>query len=68
MSDPTTPHQQCTALAEMLANTARQELTPRLRPLLPEARKAAVRDYWLAQIADLGGIGPALAKTLQAAK
>lgn len=65
MSDQS-PAQQCAALAEMLVNTARQELTPQLRGLLPADRKAAVRTYWLAQIADLGGIGKALAGTLKA--
>lgn len=63
-----TPVQQCAALADLLANTARHELAPRLRSLLPEARKAAVREYWLAQMADLGGIGQAVAKRIEEAK
>lgn len=55
------PSQHCAALASQLADMARQELTPRLHPLLPDDRKAAVRTYWLAQMADLGIIGQAVA-------
>jgi len=52
-------------MAEFLAEVAHEELTPRLRPLLPDDRKAAVRAYWLSQIAASGGIGKTIAKAIQ---
>lgn len=64
---PDTPAQRCAALAEMMANTARHELTPRLHPLLPDDRKAAVRAYWLAQITSMGAMGAAMANMIKAA-
>lgn len=59
----TEPTQRCTVLAEQLADMARQELDPRLRPLLPDARKAAVRAYWLAQMTDLGVLGQGMVES-----
>ena len=56
-----TPAQRCAQMAEVMAEIAHEELTPRLRPLLPDARKAAVRAYWLSQIAASGGFGQAVA-------
>lgn len=56
-----TPAQRCAQLAEVMADMARQELTPRLYPLLPDDRKAAVRAYWLAQMTSLGSLGQMVA-------
>lgn len=60
-----TPAQRCAQMAEFLAEVAQEELTPRLRPLLPDDRKAAVRAYWLSQIAASGGFGKTIAKAIQ---
>lgn len=60
-----TPANRCAQLAEFLAEVAREELTPRLRPLLPDDRKAAVRAYWLSQITSIGVMGTAVAGQLE---
>lgn len=60
-----TPAIRCAQLADYLTEVAQQELTPRLRPLLPDDRKNAVRAYWLSQIAASGGIGKTIAKAIQ---
>lgn len=62
-----TPAIRCAQLAEFLAETARQELGERIRPLLPDDRRAAVRAYWLSRLVEVGGIGKAVAGTLKAA-
>ena len=59
-----TPSIRCAQLADYMTEVAQQELTPRLRPLLPDDRKAAVRAYWLSQITASGGIGKTVAKTM----
>ena len=60
-----TPAQRCAKMAEFLAEVAHEELTPRLRPLLPDDRKAAVRAYWLSQITSIGVMGTAVAGQLE---
>lgn len=58
------PVARCTGLAELLAEAAKRELAPELRTILPDARRAAIRDYWLKQMQELGAIGQALAHQL----
>lgn len=60
-----TPNTRCAQLADFLAEMARAELTPVIRQMLPEARKAAVRAYWMGCIAEYGGIGKTVAKAIQ---
>ena len=58
------PARRCAVLAETLAEIAEEELTPKLRPMLPLERKAAVRAYWLAQMAAMGAIGATVAAAM----
>ena len=58
------PARRCAVLAETLAEIANDELTPKIRPMLPPERKAAVRAYWLAQMAAMGAIGEKMAASL----
>lgn len=62
-----TPAVRCAQLAQFLAEVAQQELGERLRPLLPDDRRAAVRAYWLSRLAEISGIGAALAGTMKRA-
>lgn len=62
-----TPASRCAKLAEVLAEIAQEELIPRLHPLLPDDRKAAVRAYWLSQIAVAGVVGASVASQLERA-
>ena len=61
-----TPAIRCTQLAEFLTETAQQELGERLRPMLPDDRRAAVRAYWLSRLVEIGGIGKSLAGAINA--
>lgn len=61
-----TPAVRCAQLADFLADMARAELTPVIRQMLPDARKAAVRAYWLGRIAECGCVGKDLAQRLNA--
>ena len=58
------PARRCAVLAETLAEIASEELTPKIRPMLPPERKAAVRAYWLAQMAAMGAIGATVAAAM----
>ena len=58
------PARRCAVLAETLAEIAEEELAPKTRPMLPPERKAAVRAYWLAQMAAMGAIGATVAAAM----
>lgn len=62
-----TPAQRCAELAAELERTAQTELYPRLEGLLPEDRKAAVKSYWMAKIARIGGMGTLVTGTWEQA-
>lgn len=62
-----TPAIRCAQLAAFLEETARLDLGERIRLLLPDDRRAAVRAYWLSRLVEVGGIGKAVAGTLKAA-
>lgn len=58
------PSRRCAVLAETLAEIAGEELTPKLRPMLPPERKSAVRAYWVMQMAAMGAIGATVAAAM----
>lgn len=62
-----TPVTRCAQLADFLAETAKQELSERILPFLPDARRAAIRAYWLSRLVEVGGIGPVMAATMKTA-
>lgn len=64
--EPTdTPSSRCAQLAGYLADVAQQDLLPRIRSLLPNARKSAVRAYWLSQIASASAVGTTVASQME---
>lgn len=55
----------CARLTENFTDMAQRELTPRLLGKPDDDRKAIVRAYWLAILAEIGPYGAPLAKTYQ---